>query len=96
MYVRNGSTTDKPTGSIIYELTTPTEVDITPQAITPFLGVNNVWSDTNGDTTVDYKLGIQAYIDAKLGNNNRGVNLLSLSAPADDLQRDEPDERNER
>lgn len=43
-----------------------TEVDITPQAITPFLGVNNVWSDTNGDTTVDYKLGIQAYIDKKI------------------------------
>ena len=72
-----------------------TELDITPQEITALVGVNNLWSDT-GDSTVEYKQGIQEYIDAKLGNNNRGVNLLSLSAPADDLRREEPDERSER
>lgn len=72
-----------------------TELDITPQEIMPFVGINNLWNDTNGDTTVKYKLGIQKYIDAKLGNN-RGVNLLSLSAPADDLRREDPDVREER
>ena len=63
--------------------------------IIAFNGVNNLWSDS-GDATVEYKQGIQEYVDAKLGNNNRGVNLLGLSAPANDLQRDEPDESSER
>lgn len=81
---------------VIYELAEPFTVDLPDgEPITAFNGVNNVWSDS-GDTTVEYKQSIQEYIDAKLGNNNRGVNLLSLSAPADDLQRDEPDERSER
>ena len=51
---------------VVYPLATPIEVDITPQAITPLLGVNNIWNDTNGDTTVKYKLGIQKYIDKKI------------------------------
>lgn len=50
---------------ITYQLATPVEYDLTPQQISALLGVNNVWSDT-GDTTVDYKLGIQAYIDKKI------------------------------
>ena len=84
------------TGQITYEKANPQTVALPDgEPITAFNGVNNVWNDS-GDTTVEYKQGIQEYIDAKLGNNNRGVNLLSLSAPADDLQRDEPDERNER
>lgn len=73
IYVRDDNYTTKEAfvGSlgnyiIVYELATPIEVDLTPQAITPILGVNNVWNDTNGDTTVDYKLGIQAYIDKKI------------------------------
>lgn len=37
------------------ELATPVEYDLTPQQISPLLGVNNIWSDTNGDTTVKYK-----------------------------------------
>lgn len=51
---------------VVYPLATPIEIDVIPQAITPILGVNNVWNDTNGDTTVKYKLGIQAYIDKKI------------------------------
>ena len=78
------------------ELATPIEIDLTDASdIVALVGTNNVWSDT-GDSTVEYKQGIQEYIDAKLGNNNRGVNLLSLSAPADDLRRGEPDESLER
>ena len=57
--------TDNPV-DIVYPLATPVEYDLTPQQILPFLGINNIWSDTNGDTTVDYKLGIQAYIDKKI------------------------------
>jgi hypothetical protein len=52
---------------ITYQLATPIEYDLSDTAnITALVGVNNVWSDTNGDTTVDYKLGIQAYIDKKI------------------------------
>ena len=84
------------TGQITYEKANPQTVALPDgEPIVAFNGVNNVWSDTNGDTTVEYKQGIQEYIDAKLGNN-RGVNLLGLSAPANDLQSDEPDERSER
>lgn len=56
MYVRNGSTIDKPTGHITYELATPIEIDFSDtESITALLGVNNIWNDTNGDTTVKYK-----------------------------------------
>lgn len=50
----------------VYELATPVEYDLTPQQISALLGVNNIWNDTNGDTTVKYKLGIQKYIDKKI------------------------------
>lgn len=40
---------------LVYELATPVEYDLTPQQISALLGVNNIWSDTNGDTTVKYR-----------------------------------------
>lgn len=53
--------------TVVYRLATPVEYDLSDTAnISALVGVNNVWSDTNGDTTVDYKLGIQAYIDKKI------------------------------
>ena len=52
--------------NIVVKLATPVEYDLTQQQISPFLGINNMWNDTNGDTTVDYKLGIQKYIDKKI------------------------------
>ena len=53
--------------TVVYKLATPIEYDLSDTAnISALVGVNNVWSDTNGDTTVDYKLGIQAYIDKKI------------------------------
>jgi len=57
--------TDNPV-DIVYPLATPVEYDLTPQQILPLLGVDNIWNDTNGDTTVKYKLGIQKYIDKKI------------------------------
>lgn len=59
--------TARASGQLVYELATPIEIDLSDASdIVPFLGVNNIWNDTNGDTTVDYKLGIQAYIDKKI------------------------------
>ena len=76
---------------IIYPLATPIEIDLTDASdIVALVGVNNVWSDT-GDMEVRFKVGIQEYIDAKV-SNNRSLSL-SMSAPADDLRREEPEER---
>ena len=48
---------------LVYELTTPFDIDLTPEAISAIVGTNNVNSDTNGDTTVQFKDSIQHYID---------------------------------
>ena len=51
---------------IVYEVTTPVTYQLTPVQINALLGVNNVFNDTNGDTEVKYKEGIQHYIDKKI------------------------------
>ena len=48
---------------LAYELATPFDIDLTPEAISAIVGTNNVNSDTNGDTTVQFKDSIQHYID---------------------------------
>ena len=55
------------TGSFAYELATPFDIDLTPEVISAVVGENNVYSDTNGDTTVQYKDSIQHYIDKHIG-----------------------------
>ena len=40
---------------ICSELATPIEIQLTPQEISTLKGVNNVWSNANGDTTIIYK-----------------------------------------
>lgn len=40
--------------NLTYPLATPTESSIDPQEIYPREGVNNIWSDANGDTEVTY------------------------------------------
>ena len=49
--------------NIVYELATPFDIDLTPKVISAVVGTNNVYSDTNGDTTVKFKDSIQHYID---------------------------------
>lgn len=51
---------------LCYELATPFDIDLTPVQINALLGVNNVYNDTNGNTEVKYKEGIQHYIDKKI------------------------------
>lgn len=59
----------------IYELATPTEIQLTPEEITALVGTNNIWADT-GDISVTAKVTVEDYINRRIGNNNR-----SLSAP---------------
>ena len=51
---------------IVYPLDTPFDIDLTPEVISAVVGTNNVYSDTNGDTTVQYKDSIQHYIDTRV------------------------------
>ena len=51
---------------LYYELATPVTYHLTPTQVDALLGVNNVFNDTNGDTEVKYKEGIQHYIDKKI------------------------------
>ena len=51
-----------------YPLETPFDIDLTPEVISAVVGTNNVYSDTNGDTTVQFKDSIQHYIDKKVGS----------------------------
>ena len=51
---------------LVYELATPFDIDLTPEVISAIVGVNNVYSDTNGDMTVQYKDSIQHYINQRV------------------------------
>jgi len=51
---------------VVYPLATPVTYQLTPVQVQALLGVNNVFNDTNGDTEVKYKEGIQHYIDKKI------------------------------
>ena len=50
---------------LVYQTKTPFDIDLTPEVISAVVGTNNVYSDTNGDTTVQYKDSIQHYIDSR-------------------------------
>ena len=61
--------TTPPIGSQVVSLDDyGTDIDLTPVQIRALVGENNVYSDTNGDTTVQYKDSIQHYIDTKVGS----------------------------
>lgn len=51
--VRNGSTTDTPVGDFVYELATPTTVQLTAQEVELLVGLNQIWANS-GDVTVEY------------------------------------------
>ena len=49
----------------VYKLSTPTEIQLTPQEVRTLLGENNIWSDA-GDMTVEYPADTKLYIDQKI------------------------------
>ena len=60
--------TTPPTGSQVVSLDDyGSDIDLTPEVISAVVGTNNVYSDTNGDTTVKFKDSIQHYIDTHTG-----------------------------
>ena len=47
---------------VCYELATPQTYQLTPTEITTLLGVNNIYHDANGDTSVEYRADIDLLI----------------------------------
>lgn len=73
--VKNGSTTETPTGQLCYELATPQTYQLDPQTISLLKGNNNVWSD--GEVELTYNADVGLYIDKKLGTS--GTRTLSMT-----------------
>lgn len=57
------ATSDDTAVECSYVIKEPFDIDLTPVQFSALVGTNNVSSDTNGDTTVQYKDSIQHYID---------------------------------
>ena len=68
---------------LAYELATPFDIDLTPVQIEALLGVNNVFSDTNGTTEVDYKVSVAKYVNDHSGSSTTLASLtdVALSSP---------------
>lgn len=86
------SDTDKPTGQLVYELTTPITVQLTPQEIQMLQGNNTIFTDS-GDTSIQYYANgvknletvvakMQTEADGAVNNQfkNGAVNLLENKA----------------
>ena len=72
VFLRYDDYTDVPTlktncGSavVVYELATPTTYQLTPTQISAIVGTNNVFTDTNGNTSVVYACSLKDYIDGQ-------------------------------
>ena len=50
---------------IVYPIATPTTYQLTPTQISAIVGTNNVFTDTNGDTSVVYACSLKDYIDSQ-------------------------------
>ena len=50
---------------IAYELATPQTIQLTPTQISAIVGTNNVFTDTNGDTSVVYACSLKDYIEGQ-------------------------------
>lgn len=59
IYVTSNDSTTPPSGNACYPLATPIEITTTPEILTALSGqTNNVYSDTNGDTEVEYYIEV--------------------------------------
>ena len=51
---------------LVYELATPTTYQLTPNStISAIVGTNNIFTDTNGDTSIVYACSLKDYIDGQ-------------------------------
>lgn len=48
------SSVENPTGIIVYKLAEPIHHSINPQTLKTLRGTNNIWSNSNGDITIQF------------------------------------------
>ena len=73
LLVKNTDYTDSPTFKtamsgvqLVYELATPTTVQLTPTEVTTLLGQNNIWADSGDIVEVTYRADTALYIEKRL------------------------------
>lgn len=71
---------------LAYELATPATYQLTAQEITQLIGTNNVWNDTNGNTSVRYYKDGFTMSDWELATDYVGISTLETAiAEASDV-----------
>lgn len=73
----------------VLKLSTPIEVQLTPEEVNTFYGVNNFWADT-GDTEVEYRADIDLLLASLEGN--RGLQMTRSASPVEEEQTEEVEE----
>ena len=73
----------------VLKLSTPIEVQLTPEEVRTFLGVNNIWANT-GDTEVEYRADIDLLLTSLQGN--RGLQMTRSASPVEEEQTEEVEE----
>ncbi len=61
LFIDNDDTVD--TFQVCYKLATPVSIQLTPEEVNAISGVNNVFGDTDGNTSVEYRESVQKYVD---------------------------------
>lgn len=84
IYVNTGSALTIPSGTAVFTLTTPIEIDVSELSVETIVGVNNIISDGGGDIAVEYRESVEKYAEEH-GGSATSLNSLSdvtLTTPA--------------
>lgn len=92
VYCYTMDSVNKPEGLLVYELATPVTYQLTPTQISAIVGTNNIFTDTNGDTSLEYYAGhgaetaqvaeeIAADYTAKVVKTKNGIFANLLKSP---------------
>ena len=65
---------------LVYQLATPTHTSITHVILNTLYGANNIWSNLNGDTSIEYSADVKLYMEAQGYVQDVQVNGTSVVA----------------
>lgn len=72
---------------VVYELATPTEIQLTPQEVTTLLGDNNIWADSGNILELEYTADTKLYIGEQqsgvLGSGTQSITKPDLQPVSD-------------
>ena len=75
--------------TVVYELATPIEYDLTPVEVTTLLGLNNVWADTGNIIELNYAADTKLYVDQvteKLTATQKLMELIITTNREDEMK----------